>query len=189
MEGINVIEILKLGLPGLVFLLCVLSYKLLSKAQDAENQNQNKDIVPAIKTYMFFSFVFAVLTIAAPIAESMLISQTKILENIEAKASPNGRVDVGKAAVCSNKEYSGRYLLVMNKNTQNMIQVRADMVLPLSCENAEQITLSQIDLEKLGWSNNKLKNRNLVHISVAAEGQKFIMNAVPQIVALTGDSI
>lgn len=39
MENINVVEILTLGLPGVVFLMSLLTYRLIAKEQDKEHPN------------------------------------------------------------------------------------------------------------------------------------------------------
>jgi len=60
MENLNIIEILKLGLTGLVFLLALLSFKLLSQEQNSKNEPR-EIIIKTINRFMTMSIILTLL--------------------------------------------------------------------------------------------------------------------------------
>ena len=165
MESISIVEILKVGLPGLVFLLSWLSYRLLNKEQDKEKPNIS--ILKAIRNFMHVNIVLAVLTATSPIVE--YFTQIKIF-NIQAKAG-NSNLSKGDAEVCHDANYKNRYLLVKDSKTERMIQVFSKTIIPCSTDE-RKIVLSEQDIPKLGWPE---KNMNYsVEVAVAPPGYKFV---------------
>ena len=167
MENLNIIEILKLGLPGLVFLLSVLSYRLLTKEQDKKSPSQ--PILRSIKQYMYVNIFLAVLTLSGPIIEDKFIIDSDVF-NIQAKTG-NSQLLVGNAAVCINARYTNRHLLLKDPETDKVIQVYANSVIP--CSGVDQITLHQADANNLGWDKERTDSE--VEVVTAMPGQKFII--------------
>lgn len=166
----NIVEILKVGLPGLVFLLCYMSYRLLSKEQGKNEPNPS--MLKSIKAYMLINILLAILTLSAPIIDSRYVTkQKKTFFNVEAKVTGTP-LSSGTAAVCCNAEYSGRYILINDKLTSKMVQVYAKGILP--CDNSEFIALDMEDAIKLGWSNNNQSSK--VELAAAEDGQMYILN-------------
>src|SRR5262245_41647140 len=124
MDNFNIIEILQLGLPGLVFLLSLLSYRLLAQAQ--AKQQPDPRTLNAIRNFMCINVGLAVLTLVAPLLDPP--SLTTRVYDIEAQT---GLADLaqGKAAVCQNADYANRYLLINDKITQKLIQVFASSLI------------------------------------------------------------
>jgi hypothetical protein len=61
LKGGEIVDILKLGLSGLVFLLALLSLRLLMKAQTSR---PNVNVLRAIRTYMIHTTILAMLVAA-----------------------------------------------------------------------------------------------------------------------------
>lgn len=172
LDNLNILEILKLGLPGLVFMLSLLSYRLLS--QEQKKEDPSRPILNSIKCYMYVNILLAILTASAPFIEAnFLISNKENVYSVEAMLSKTP-LDSGKAAVCLNAEYSGRYLLINDLNTAKMVQVNAIGILP--CTNGDIIRLSKDDVEKLGWTDSS--KCVLVEVAAAEQGQMYILNEV-----------
>lgn len=168
--NLNILEILKLGLPGLVFMLSLFSYRLLS--QEQKKNDPSNQILKSIKCYMYVNILLAILTISAPLIESnYLISKDIKIFNIEAMASQTPLAS-GNAAVCLNAEYRGRYLLIVDPNTSKMIQVDTKAILP--CTGGDMIALSEEDVKKLGWTD--FSKGVAVEVAAAEQGQMFILN-------------
>ena len=163
----DIIEILKLGLPGLVFLLSLLSYRLLSMEQKKHEPSQA--ILQSIRQYMNVNIFLAVLTVAAPVADSLYTPSSKVF-NVEAKLSGTPLAS-GSAAVCNDAAYGGRYILINDRKTTKMIQVYAMKILP--CNGNELIALNSTDASKLGWDGGNVSTA--VEISAAQQGQKYIL--------------
>ena len=167
MDNLNIIEILKLGLPGLVFLLSLLSFRLLTKEQDKKSPSQ--PILRTIRQYMYLNIFLALLTLGGSIIEDEYFSESTVF-NIQAKTG--GRMLlVGNAAVCVNAGYTNRHLLLTDSKTGNMIQVYAKSVIP--CSDGDQIRLNQSDAINLGWE--KGITDSLVDVVTAMPGTKFIL--------------
>jgi len=183
-ENLNPLEILKMGLPGLVLLLSVLSYRLLSKEQGKE---QPSDVVlKSIKQFMYLNFVFAGLTVAAPLIEKFLsppetAQLTAAAMQFTAEAKADEKVPLGKATVCYGSAYANRYLLLTDAETSGkMAQVKADTV--MGCNDHQLISISVRDAEEnLGWLTTDITQKSApknVRITVALPGSMFIMNPV-----------
>lgn len=169
MSDINVIEILKLGLPGLAFLLSLLSYHLLTKEQS--NPQPNGNILVSIRHFMYVNIFLAVLTMAAPIIEKNYLRSTEPdIYNVAAKADGEN-LGRGNAAVCISTPYSNRHLLIRDTTTGKAIQVYARSVIP--CSSGIQISLTPEDAIRLGWA--KGKSSSTVEVVPAALGQIFIV--------------
>lgn len=111
MEGWNIVDILKIGLPGLVFLLAMLSYRLLSREQD--KPKPDPDILGSIRNFMFINVISAMVTLVSPIIDHVFFNKVQTFDieafDIEAKTA---NVERGKAAVCQNANYANKYLLI-----------------------------------------------------------------------------
>lgn len=171
MENLNIVEILKLGLPGLVFLLSMLSYRLLSKEE--EKQHPSHDILSSIKLFMSINVVLAVLTLVSPILDYTFFKESKSSKpfNIEAKIGV-ASLEQGKAEVCHDAEYKNRYLLVSDKKTEKLVQVFASSLIP--CTETKQIRLTEKDTNLLGWNTGT--SSSMVEVVAASPGYKFVTN-------------
>ncbi len=69
-----IIEILKIGLPGLVFLLSFFAFRLLSREQ--QKQHPNPSVLATIRYFMLINVAFGLLTLIAPIADHLLRGMT-----------------------------------------------------------------------------------------------------------------
>ncbi len=164
MDNLNVVDILKMGLPGLVLLLSVLSYRLLSNEQG--NNNPREGVLRSIKQFMYLNFVFAVLTVAAPLIEGKYSTKN---EEFTVSAVAEDALDVGKARVCNGADYVDHYLLIHDAETRKMVQVRADGVLP--CNGNQVLSINAQDAVKLGWNGGKQGKD--VQVVVAMRGYMF----------------
>ena len=165
--NLNIIEILKLGLPGIVFILSLLSYRLLS--QEQKKKDPSYPILSSIRCYMYVNILLAFLTALGPFVEAnYTILNKKNIYSVKAKLSET-QVNSGEAIVCNNAEYSGRFLLLKDSKTARLVQVEAKVMMP--CKNDEIILMSVEDVEKLGWTDPN--EGILVEVVAAEEGQKF----------------
>ena len=166
----EVVEILKMGLPGLVFLLSVLSFKLLS--QEQRKKQPSPPILRTIRQFMYINILLAMLTVAAPFVETAYFpTSTAGVYSVEAKLSGT-TLDAGKAAVCSNAKYGGRYILITDIRTSKMIQVYAMGILP--CTNKEVIALNLEEASRLGWGQES--ESISVEVAAAEQGQMYILH-------------
>ncbi len=173
MENLNIIEILKVGLPGLVFLLALLSFNLLSK--EGARDHPRPSLLKAIRNFMYVNIVLATLTLAAPILDRFVpnllgkeaFSDQKAF-SIEAKISPTIN-ESGKATVCQNVDYRNSFLLVKDAVSQRLVQVRATGVCP--CTDSKYILLGALDASQLGWPE-EIDNRQ-VEVVPAPPGYRF----------------
>ena len=170
MEGLNVVEILKVGLPGLVFLLSLLTYQLIAKGE--EQKHLSPSMVGTIRTFMYVNVALAVLTLAASVLGYLMVPRAPD-EVFTADARAGGRnMELGTAVVCANAPYNGRYLLVSSDDRSALIQVLAQSVMP--CPKPDQIELSEPDLQRLNLRPGSAAGR--VQVVVASPGQKFVMD-------------
>ena len=167
MENWNIVEILKLGLPGLVFLLSMLSYRLLSKEQEKEHADRRR--LSLIKYFMCINFLSAILTLASPIIENLFFPSSYSFD-IEAK-SGIAEIPQEIAKVCQNAGYTNRYLLIKDKRTQRLIQVFANQLIP--CTETSYIVLSERDANNLGWDTGT--HSSSVEVVTAPPGCKFVL--------------
>jgi hypothetical protein len=169
MENLNIIEILKVGLPGLVFLLALLSFNLLSK--EGARDHPRLSLLKAIRNFMYVNIVLATLTLASPMLDRF-VPKTSLPDqkafSIEAKISPTIS-ESGKATVCQNVDYRNSFLLVKDIVSQRLVQVRATGVCP--CTNSKYILLSALDASDLGWPA-EIDNRQ-VEVVPAPPGYRF----------------
>lgn len=162
----TVIKILKIGLPGLVFLLSLLSFKLLS--QQSKKEDPSPDVLSSIRHYMYLNLILAILTVLSPIIEGKYFNNdqkfitTAILDD-------NGLAQ-GKVAVCTDSKYKNRFFLIRDCSTNKLVQVFSGS--PIPCIDGEQeLRINKEDAEKLGWQEGKTQEK--VVVSVAREGYKF----------------
>lgn len=177
MENIDVLQILQTGLPGLVFLLSLLSYRLLSQEQGKEKPNEK--VLNSICRFMYINVLLAVLTISSPILESYLkkpvLNEPLVENSFETQVSSG--FDTLKpltAAVCISSQYSGLYMLLLEKDTQKLMQVQATPIIP--CESDDDsnkvIRLSKNDMQE--WVGDATDVNSVVAtISVAPKGYQF----------------
>lgn len=170
MENLNVIEILKVGLPGLVFLLALLSFNLLSKEQGKDHPRLS--LLKAIRSFMYVNIALAALTMASPIIEHFL-SKTSLTAqeafSVEVKVSPTIS-DSGKATVCQNVDYRDRYLLVKDTVSQRLVQIRATSLTPCT-KGANYILVGRLDASNLGWPAET--DSRVVEVVAAPPGYRF----------------
>jgi hypothetical protein len=162
-----VVNILKVGLPGLVFLLSLLSYKLLN--QEQSKKSPSAIMLKYIEHFMYVSILLAILTIVAPLIEYQL-KKKEMVEDFQAEAhvSPD-KIRKMEAAVCKNAKYKGRYLLLQNEKI-GMFQVFGRGV--LSCSDAEhKILFGPDDAKDMGLAIDGVIK---VEVSVAEQGQQFV---------------
>lgn len=169
----DIVEILKLGLPGLVFLLALLSYRLLAKEQ--QKDKPDRTILKYIKSYMYVNILLAILTASAPFLESTRTAGEEKCFIVEARLSESDLAS-GHAAVCSNAPYSSRYLLIHDENTAKIIQVYALGVLP--CVDDTFLFLNHADAANLGWTDDV--NSGMVLVNAAEVGQMYSLVTVMQ---------
>lgn len=174
MENLDVIGILKLGLPGLVFLLSLLSFRLLTTEQ--KEGAPRPLILKSIRHYMYFSFCFALLTFFAPIFERYVLagggggSESKTVKLL-ARTSDTG-LQAGEAMACEGSNYSNRFILIKDEQTKNLIQVYTKVVMP--CDDSDRhIHIPREDAQNLGWQAEQTEST--VSAVVASEGYKFNM--------------
>lgn len=169
MDNINIIDILKLGLPGLVFLLSLLSYHLLTKEQARDAPNDK--MLSSIKQFMYVTIFLAILTMVAPLVDKYWEEETSYkIFNVIAKADA-GTLKKGDAAVCTTVPYASRHLLIKDIKTGRAIQVFARSVIP--CASDRYILLTLEDAANLGWTNGE--NSSTVEVVPAVLGQMFVL--------------
>ena len=180
MEGLNVVEILKVGLPGLVFLLSMLTFQLIAKV--ARGGHLDRSLVGTIRTFMYVNVALAVLTLAASVLDYLLVpAPTDKVFTAEAHAGSHN-MELGTAVVCADAAYNGRYLLVSSEDRSALIQVFARSVMP--CPKPDQIELGDMDLRRLKLQPGAAAGT--VQVVVAGAGQKFVMDDLNPTVAGTG---
>jgi hypothetical protein len=176
MDNLNILQILQTGLPGLVFLLSLLSYRLLSQEQGQSKPNAK--VLSSICRFMYINVLLAVLTVSAPIVESYLTPPTA--SPLSAKNSFETEVSTGldslkplTAAVCVTSRYSGLYMLLLEKDSQKLVQVQATPILPCEGDQIDNIIrLSKTDMQDwIGEAANVDKVK--ATISIAPKGYQF----------------
>ncbi len=168
MKDIDFLEILKLGPPGLVFLLSLLSCWLLALEQ--KRPEVRESVLNTIQKYININAAFVVLTIVTPIAESNISTKGR---EFTIKADTQGDIKEGVAAVCSGTNYADRYLLIRNpKNLGKLIQVQAKMVMP--CTGDSVIKISPKDANRLGWDAG-IDSDDVAVAAATQSGTKFVM--------------
>jgi len=167
MENLNVIEILKVGLPGLVFLLSVLSFKLLTREQ--LKNSPSLIMLKSIKHFMYINIFLAVLTAGAPFIEKNY-RDLIIVANSSDEDKPltipivrNDELGTKQVRYCLNAHYAERFLLIADSNS-NLIQARAN--LPIPCNGKEELQIGA----SIGFD---FEHEATVY--VARSGMKFIM--------------
>mgnify|MGYP001616164869 CR=1 FL=1 len=169
MGDINIVDILKLGLPGLAFLLSLLSYHLLTKEQ--EKTSPSARMLKSIRQFMYVNIFLAVLTIAAPIIDKYSGGSPGMdILSVAAKAVGEN-LGKGNAAVCTSVSYANRHLLIKDITTGRAIQVFARSVIP--CASGIHISLTPEDATNLGWPKGEISS--IVEVVPAALGQMFIL--------------
>lgn len=170
MTSINLLEILKQGLPGLVFLLSLLSCWLLSIEQ--KRPEVREAVLKTIQKYIYINATFVALTVVTPIAESKISAKN---QEFTVTATIQTGIKKGSAAVCSETHYAQRYLLIRNpKNSGNLIQVLAKTVIPCPSASEPVIKISPEDASQLGWNDGI--NSDVVAVVAATQfGTMFVM--------------
>lgn len=167
MDNFNVIEILKVGLPGLVFLLSVLSFKLLNREQEKNSPSQI--MLKSIKHFMYINIFLAVLTAGAPFIDKKYSSPTQTVNNdiedvpLTVTLVNNSNLDKDEAVYCRRAKYAGRFLLIADGG--DAIQRLAKYgTLPCNGEDVIQINAQN------EWDIN---NKQTATVYVAYQGMKF----------------
>ncbi len=166
----DILAILQLGLPGVVFLLSFLVFRLLSKEQEKEKPSPS--MLKTIRVSMYINVGLALIVLLASFIK-VNVPKVKLNDSVfHVQAILSGtKLEVGTAAVCSNASYSGRYLLITDKKTMRIIQVEAKGILP--CTMEEIIALNNSDALKLGWKSEDPSLK--VEVVAAENGQKYIL--------------
>jgi hypothetical protein len=170
----NVLNILKLGPPGLVFLLALMAYRLIAGAGLGGQADRHRALL--IRNFMYINVVLACMTLAAPFVDWYVSHWVNIVAQREIQideVAANKDVAPGTAVVCNNAGYGNRYLMVKAADEENtaMVQVIAVSVMPCAVPN--RITLSTDDFVKLNWGGSK-GNRQ-VAVVVAGQGERFVL--------------
>jgi hypothetical protein len=84
LSGLNVVEILKLGVSGLVFLLAFLGYNLL---RNATQNNASVPILAAVRFYMWIALTLAGVVTVGGLAEHFIASEGRINDVRECRNS------------------------------------------------------------------------------------------------------
>lgn len=174
MEDWNIIEVLKVGLPGLVFLLSMLAFRLLSAEQ--KNPPPSPLMLKAIRNFMLVNVFLAIMTLASPIIDGMSSGAgaeevAPLVGGVFDTLVKSGiaQLKKGNAAVCHSVDYVNRYLLLKNKENNKMIQVFASTIIP--CAQGQHIVLHAEDIAKLGGIVSETSSN--VEVVVALPGYKF----------------
>jgi len=162
----DVIEILKFGLPGLVFLLSLLSFRLIQQEQKKNQRDDN--MLKTIERYQSRCLWFALLTVAAPLVDKFFDQGNESMR-VEAVASPS-LVQGGIASVCNGAKYANHYLLLKDNASGKLIQVYAGSVVP--CDNVQKIELNAEDARHLGWVVGS--PATVVDVVIAPAGTQFV---------------
>jgi hypothetical protein len=169
MKSIDFLEILKLGLPGLVFLLSLLSCWLLAREQ--KRPEVREAVLKTIQKYIYINAAFVMLTVATPMAESKMPDTTS--QEFTVKATTQPEIKKGFAVVCRGANYAERYLLIKNpKHLGQLIQVHAKSVMP--CSGELIIAISPEDARYLGWDAG-ISSDNVAVAAAIQSGTKFVM--------------
>jgi hypothetical protein len=171
--SLNIVEILKLGLPGVVFLLSLFAYRLLH--QEQKQKEPREKILRSIKQFMFLNVLFAVLTLIAPVIDAVWGKEGANGSGHAESMKISGKISSspvlpGEAVVCQGVEYTGRFLLLKDEKTGHLIQVFAAKVMPCTDGN-QYINLSPRDTKNLGWEASL--GESMLEVSVAMAGYKF----------------
>lgn len=171
-ENLNVIEILKVGLPGLVFLLSLFSYRLLSA--ETKNEKTDKNVLSAIKQYMYLNIVFALMTVAAPIIDKTMFKEhSSPFEFVKFQVQgESSSLQMGKASVCTHSKYQNRYILLGYQHNNQMKTVEVFATPNLPCDTDDKLVLSSGDVSALGIDSQILSTLTLSG-SAASQGLKF----------------
>lgn len=178
MESFSVIEVLKLGFPGLIFLLSFTSYMLLSQEKKAHEPRKN--ILDVIKVFMYINCVLAILTILAPIIAPLVESvipprdAEESLFNVHAEVS-GLNLEKGKSAICQGTNYKLRYILIIDPKTNNGTEVFAERTIP--CPADLTIFINKEDATLLGWRDDA--KTGSINAIVAPRGYKFVDQPIP----------
>lgn len=165
-ENMDVVEILRVGPPGLVFLLSLAAYSLLH--QEQKKAKPSEKIIGCIKQFMYINILLAGLTLISPILE--MFNPTEQSMPFEAAINISAQIqDNNTAAVCADSKYSGRYLLIANES--GLVQVRGDLSNP--CEGVDNIYLNTQVAENLGLNDTNTPIR--LKAQAAGPGQMFVL--------------
>jgi len=167
-KGMDIVSVLKVGLPGLVFLLSLFSYRLLASEQ--QNPAPRKVILDSIRKYTYINLTFAVLTLLAPLAELSYGTDTKN-KPFTIKVVVAETLSEGNAAVCSGEAYASKYLLIKNDSADRLVQVFSKSIIP--CTGEALLFISKKDADDLGWSS-AAPGRTAIVVS-ALPGYKFVI--------------
>jgi hypothetical protein len=81
-----------------------------------------------------------------------------------------GNAQRGMAVVCANSPLTNRYALVRDPDSERLVQVFAQSVMPCQ-ENEQRMTLSNLDAQDLQWSEER--RQRAVSVLVAPPGYRF----------------
>lgn len=163
MENIDVLEILKLGLPGLVFLMMLMSFRLISKSQ---KQKLDPKTSRNVRVFIFTNVFLALVVVGAPLLDN---SELKIA-TFEVKAIKAGAEEELNVGVCTNSPYKNRYMLLRNSDSfVRIVQVKSKGIIPCPGDK-EELRIPDSVAKHLGWNN---RNEGALVVDVAAEGFKF----------------
>lgn len=178
METLNqfdVVEILKAGIAGLIFLLSLFSFKLLHAEQKKESPNS--DILSSIRYYMKINIVFVVVTILSTAVDNLLKMngdrQSALDTNITFTIRQyNNTLQSRFALVCNDSQFNNRYILLthMVDGQIKTIEVFAKPGMA-SCAGENILALNAGDLGELGLTS--ISEDLAISGTVALPGTKF----------------
>ena len=163
----DVIKILQLGLPSLVFLLMLMSFRLISHAQKKEKSDPK--IIKTIQLFVSTNIAITLIVVAASVLDQLYVSDG-VTDTLEVKAVKSNSEELDVVAVCTNSSIKNRFMLLKDPDPEvGIIQVLSKGTIPCSGED-EELRLSSHLANKLGWKD---RTEGFLTVDVAANGFKF----------------
>lgn len=177
METLNqfdIVEILKAGIAGLIFLLSLFSFKLLHAEQ--KKDSPNSDILSSIRYYMNINIIFVVVTILSTAVDNLMNTngdrQSALDTNITFTIRQYDTLQSRFALVCNDSQFNNRYILLthMVDGQIKTIEVFAKPGMA-SCAGENILALNAVDLGELGLTS--ISEDLAIAGTVALPGTKF----------------
>lgn len=163
----DVIKILQLGLPGLVFLLMLMSFRLITRAQK-KNKSDPK-VLKTIQLFISTNIAITLIVVGASVLDQIYVDEG-VATTLEIKAVKANMEETHVVAVCTNSSFKNRFMLLKDPNPEaGIIQVESKGTIPCSGEE-EELRLSSYLANQLGWKDKK---EGILTVDVAASGYKF----------------
>jgi len=163
----DVIKILQLGLPGLVFLLMLMSFKLITRSQNKDKPDPK--VLKTIQLFISTNIAITLIVVGASVLDQVYVNEG-IAETLEIKAVKANMTDTHVVAVCTSSSFKNRFMLLKDSNPEaGIVQVRSKGTIPCTGED-EELRLSSHLANQLGWQDKK---EGVLTVDVAANGFKF----------------